>query len=45
LRHAPAAAALLAQLHLTAAQFAQASLAACQWMLGITRDVQGGRHD
>jgi len=42
---APAAAAQLAALHLTAAQFTQTSLAACQWMLGIVHEVKGVGHD
>lgn len=40
-----AAAALLAELHLTAAQFTLASVAACQWMLDITRETKGAAHD
>jgi EAL and modified HD-GYP domain-containing signal transduction protein len=42
---AGAAAALLAGLHLTPAQATLASVAACQWMLGITREAQGATHD
>lgn len=36
---------LLAGLQLTAAQFTFASLEACQWMLGIAREVKGSDHD
>lgn len=42
---APGVATLLAGLHLNAAQFTQASLAACHWMLDITRETQGVTHD
>ncbi|HOE41598.1 MAG TPA: HDOD domain-containing protein [Rhodoferax sp.] len=36
---------LLAGLRLTAAQFTFASLEACQWMLGIAREMKGSDHD
>ncbi len=42
---ATAAAALLAGLNLMPEQFAAASVAACQWMLGITRETKGDVHD
>ncbi len=35
---------LLAELQLTPAQFTLRSVEACQWMLGIARDVEGGAH-
>ena len=34
----------LAALQLSVSQFTLASLDACQWMLAISRDVQGGSH-
>jgi len=40
-----AAAALLDNLHLTPEQFTQATMASCQWMLGITRETNGDAHD
>ncbi len=44
-RNASAAATLLAGLHLTPGQFTWATMAACQWMLGISREAKGDAHD